>query len=621
MSLLKLLFKPSMVAMIGSYPEDPQATAQAVADSIETGNNARTRIIDYRHPDYDCCDLFRDAWVGGQKFVDKYLIQLSKREDPFSLTERRSVSYCPAISKASVTEIKNSISARIADVIRTGGPVSYQAAVNGDKFGVDNLGNSMNSFMVKSVIPELLAMQMVGVYVDRANIGDNFNLITAAANRPYVYTFKREDILAWVPDDTSEPNEFKVLLLRENHLVTDSLTGLPIKWTTRYRFLRIVDGHVEVKFFDEAGKQLGETVPLKMKVIPFVLFAISESLLTDIGQYQVCLMNLASSDMAYSLKANFPFYTEMYDPKTEPGFYKTGVQPIDLIKKDAANINIPQLNAAQATTKDEILVGTMHGRRHPLGTTTPEFIHPSPEPLLASMKKQEQLKSEIRQIINLWLSNVTAGSIDLEEQDRRQGLESGLNNIGMECEHGERSLMTVWGLYDGIESDGTVSYPSTYYVKTDAERREEAKEINELKSAIPSVTYQKETAKQSVYALFHGKLPDEVLKTIFKEIDDAQTMTCDCEEITSDLQAGLVGLELASLARGYPKGQVPIAKQEQAERLALVQAAQQTEGGLKNPAARGLKDQAALPKLGATSEKAAGKVDPIQDVKTRGSAQ
>lgn len=619
-----------IVAGVTGYPSDPQATAQAVADSLPSnGASGKKPVIEYRHPDYiseeESVTLYREAWVGGKAFADKYLVQLSKREDPLSLAERKTVTYVPAISKGCVVEIKNAISMRMSEITRKNGTKTYDSATKGDKWGVDKCGSTMDSFMVKHVIPELLAMGKVGVYIDRPSLPDNFTQLDTIDKRPYIYIFKREDILAWVHDESSEPNQFSVLLLRENYLRKDLDTGLPIAWEYRYRFLKKTDTGVEVTFYNHLGDQIDRDgnkttniYPIKLKVMPFVVFEISESLLTDTAMYQVCLMNLASSDISYALKSNFPFYTEQYDPKAEPGFYKTGVNPIDKLSRDAANVNFSPRNLPGQNTKDEIEIGNMHGRRHPVGTITPAFVHPSPEPLLASMKKQDQLKGEIRTILTLWLSNVTAGSLDLNIQDNKQGLESGLNNIGMELEHGERSIMSIWALYEGQNNSGTVSYPTTYYVKTDEERRQEAKEINELKSAIPSVTYQKETAKQSVLALFKGKLSADILNKIAKEIDNAQTMTCNVEEITADIQNGLVGLDLASVARGYPPGQTAIAKIEQSERLAMVQAAQSSEGKLKNPGSRGVSDASVNPKLDAKTEKASTTVDPIKPPNQRG---
>lgn len=615
---MNLWAKKSKSYFVG-YPEDPQATAQAVADSLTASNGKQ--VIDFRHPDYCEDELFRDAWIGGESFVQKYLVRLSKREDPLSLAERVGISYCPALAKAAITEIKNTIFYRMSEVIRLEGTTSYNSAASGDKWGVDNLGSSMNNFMGSRVLPEMLAMRTVGVYIDRPILEENFNAMDSAKKRPYLYTYKHEDILAWVPDDSSEPNEFKVLLLRDNYLETEILTGLPLGWNTRYRLLKIVDGKLTITLYDNKSVQIGDVQVINMSVIPFVLFEMSESLLTDIAAYQVSLLNLASSDMSYAIKSNFPFYTEQYDPKTEPGFYKTGVIPVENVLRDAANINIPKQSAAQANTKEDIEVGNMHGRRHPVGTSTPEFIHPSSEPLLASMKKQEQLKAEIRQIQSLWLSNVTAGSVAIDQQDEHKTIDSGLNNIGMEMEHGERRVMAIWSMYEGQDVSGTISYPRTYTIKTDQERRTEAKEINELKSAIPSIDFQKEIAKATTYALFNGKLSQERIDKMFMQIDEAETMTCDCDEIAKDIEHNLVGLELASKARGYPKGQVELAKKEQAERLALVQAAQTAGGALKNPGARGVPDLSVDPKLDAKTEKQSTTIDPIIPPTQRGAGQ
>lgn len=627
---MKLRTVGSLSYQVG-YPDSIEASASTAVAQLQSSNGKR--IIDFTHPDYDEAmqdmKLFREAWIGGRQFINTYLVQLSKRDDPLSMSEREQVTYCPAIAKAAVNEVKNAIFQRMGDVIRKGGPKSYQDAVNGDKWGVDKLGSSMNVFVNNQVLPELLAMGKVGVYIDRPYFDDNATLKDTVSKRQYLYIFKREDILAWVPDESSEPNQFSKLLLRENHLDVDVVTGLPICWNKRYRFLSKENGQIAVRLYDNRGAQidsngLPSTAPfiIKLPVMPFVLFEISESLLTDIGMYQVCLMNLASSDMSYALKANFPFYTEQYDEAQEPGFYKTTQEPNLGSYKDAANINFNQNSGLNDVAKEEIEAGPMRGRRYPLKAERPGFINPSSEPLLASMKKQEQLKLEIRQILSLWLQNVTSSSVPTTEQTPEQSQANGLNNIGLEIEHGERNILMIWAMYEGSNDAGTVSYPTNYSVKSDGERRKEAKEINELKSAIPSYIYQKETAKQSAYALFNGKIPQDKLQAIFDQIDNAKTMTCNAEEIKSDSELGLVGLDLASQARGYPPGEVAKAKVERAERLALIQAAQTAPGQpTQNPAARGIADMSTDPSLAARSEKQASVSDSIKDPTVRGTGK
>ena len=51
--------------------------------------------------------------------------------------------------------------------------------------------------------------------------------------------------------------------------------------------------------------------------IPFVLMELDTSLMTDIADYQISLLNLASSDVNYALKSNFPFYVAQFNPVAE----------------------------------------------------------------------------------------------------------------------------------------------------------------------------------------------------------------------------------------------------------------------------------------------------------------
>jgi hypothetical protein len=620
MSYLRLLPHITLLAGTNYMPDDPEAAAR-----IATTQGNTSLLIARRHPDYEkkfkSWDKFRSAWVGGAEFVEKYTSTFSKREDAEDFKARKAASYCPAISKGSVIRIKNAIFQRIGEVTRKGGPKSYRDACNGDKWGVDKLGSSMNTFIGKEVLPELLAIEKVGVFIDAPELPPNFSMMDKVGKRPYIYTYKAEDILAWVPDDSSEPNQFDTLLLREHYLKLDKDNGLPVAWECRYRYMRkvLMSGggfQVLVQFYNEAGKQTdkngsvesGKDYYINLPLIPFVVFELSQSLLTDVADYQIALLNLGSSDMAYALKMNFPFYVEQYDPRSEAGPFKTGIVPDTKVRDGVIPRNSQQTPAAD-TAKEEILVGVAKGRRYPIGAERPGFVHPSSEPLVASMKKQEQLKQEIVEILNLTLSNVTAGSIDLESQDRRQGLESGLNNIGMELEHGERRIAAIWALYEDSTEPITVTYPNTYSIKSDAERRAEAKEINELRSGIPSTIYQKENAKQVVLTMLQGKIPQAKLEEAFSEIDSAKTMTSNAEEIKTDLENGLVSTETASVARGYPAGEVAQAKIDHAERIARIQAAQTSEDALKNAGARGVPDAAAAPGGGPLEKKVAGSKD------------
>lgn len=571
---------------------DPQSAANMAAIGIGNVTDGQ-RIINSRHPDYDAkidlWTLYRSAWLGGRQFINKYTYSYTSRETPQDFDKRKKASHCPAISKGCVNQIKNSISQRTGEINRKGGPKNYLEACNGDKQGVDKLGSSMTTFINKQILPELGAMGKVGAFLDKMPLPERHTKYDEIDIRPYLYVFKCEDILNWSLDETGSPNEFTSLLLRENYVKKDKKTGLPLCCSIRYRLFTVENKVVTCQYYDEKGNLDGDAITLeKMTQIPFIVWELNESLLTDIADYQVSLLNLSSSDMSYALLMNFPFYHEQYDPNSESEFYKNteNTTKIDQV--------IPGDAVRQQNDAREIVVGVSKGRRYPKGVDAPGFTNPSAEPLKVSMELQRELKSEIKEILSLTLSNVTATSVKPEEQGNKD-LESGLANIGLELEHGERRIPTFWSMYEGSKETATVSYPKNYSLITEQQRRTEAKEINELKSSIPSVTYQKEIAKQTVQVLFRDKLPNETIKKIEDEIDAAKTMTCNYEEIASDSEHGFVGDELASLARGYPVGEVEKAKKDRAEKLALMQAAQSTDGALKNPESRGIIDKAIVP--------------------------
>ena len=52
---------------------------------------------------------------------------------------------------------------------------------------------------------------------------------------------------------------------------------------------------------------------LELTRIPFVLLDIGDSMIKDVVNHQIALLNLVSSDVNYALKSNFPFYIEQKD--------------------------------------------------------------------------------------------------------------------------------------------------------------------------------------------------------------------------------------------------------------------------------------------------------------------
>ena len=537
------------------------------------------KLIDVRHPEHadreDDWEKFDAVYLGGHDFVTSYVEKFTDRETTTEYNTRLLYSYTPAFAKEAVNEVKNSIFQRISDVIRDGGSETYTSSMKGLKGGVDLEGSSMNSYIGRHILPELLTKGKVGVYVDMPKI-HGITRASVGSVKPYIYIFEAQDILSWKIEYTDMGFYYSNLLLREFVDDYDNEWGLPDETVERYRYLYLgVDeaGNPVVfcEFYNLDGEQIDIenyssdiVYQLNIPAIPFCVAELTHSLLEDVADYQIALVNLASSDMSYSLRSNFPFYVEQTDLRINNSYLRDN---------DGSSANT-DANAQIAGDKRRS-VGVSDGRQYPIGADKPGFIHPSSEPMEVSMKKQAQLKTEIKELVHLALTNVEPKMASAESKEQDQlGLEAGLSYIGLELETLERKISKIWMMYEGLNKEVTIVYPKRYSLKSDAEKRKEAEELKKILHNTPSTTYQQEITKRIAVVTLGDKVTDEKLAKIFKEIEDAAVLDTDPEIIKDDVEAGLVDLLTASKARGYPEGSVEQAKIDHAERLARINEAQ-----------------------------------------------
>ncbi len=517
------------------------------------------------HPDYAKATTdwtkFRDTYVGGKKFVTKYLKKFSIREDPTDFTNRQAISYCPAHAKAALIDIKNSIYQRMFEVTRTGGDKTYQDAIKGLDGGVDFEGRTLTNFIGTLTLPELISMGKVGVYVDKFPMPDNPTRANTQGLRPYLYYYPAEDIRSW----TIQDSQLVSLLLRDYVEEIEEDTGLVTGIVEKYRHLMLTEAGVTFQMYNKEGAKEGAQAIMNLQKIPFAIGNLSQSLLTDVADYQIALLNLESSDILYSLQSNFPFYVEQFDPRL-----KNVKKVITTAEEDGQ----PKRENVADSGNPDIKVGVTKGRAYPKGFDRPGFIHPSGEPLQVSMAKQSQLKQDIRKLVNLSLSNLErpTGSEPSRELDVK-GLEAGLSCIGLELEKLEREIAAIWSDYQKGDV-AEVKYPQDYTLRTDADRRTEAKELTALKETVPSQTYQRELSKEIVTVTMEQKVSSEDLTKMHKEIDSAEVLVTDHETIRDDHKEGLVSSKTASKAMGYPEGEIEQAKTDHADRAAAIAIAQ-----------------------------------------------
>lgn len=552
--------------------------------------NSRTRrIIDSRHPNFlsDVQDWkkWRLTYQGGRHYIQKYLKKFQNKEDNKDFQIRKDLTPIPSFASAAVNDIRNSIFQRLRDVVRREGSKSYKRAIQGLDLGVNLRGSTMNAFMGMDVLTELLVMGRVGIYVDNPVVARDDGLQPSMADvqgvRPYLYLYQVEDILSWRCANPENPSEFQSLLLRDTCMDFDLDTLLPLTSFERFRMLWINrdTGKVNMQFLDGDGNIITRdgspaTGPIELDLdrIPFIMPDIGGSVLTDICQHQIALLNLVSSDVNYAIKANFPFYVEQRDLRGVGDHLRHNVAPDGTAEA-----------GGQPSHQREFNVGATQGRAYDIKAQEPSFIHPSSEPLIASMKLQEKLEGDIRKLINLAVISLASRASAESKSLDNQGLEAGLSFIGLVLESSERRITDMWAAYENANVSNrqiaVVKYPDRYSLKDDAQRVKEASELSKLIQETPSNTARKEMWKNLVAILLSGRVSVEKIDEINSEIDRAGFTTSDPEVIIAAVEAGLAGEETASLALGFVKGEVEKARKDQAARIARIQAAQSPPGG------------------------------------------
>ena len=564
-------------------------------------------LTSVRHPTYLEDEMswydWRDAYNGGDRFVRKNLKRFSNRETPEDFANRKFYTPIQSFAKVAVNDVRNSIFQRLRDVYRREGSENYMKATAGEIGGVDNNGASMQQFLGIDVLTELLVMGRAGVYTDMPLLSGHHSVADEGNARPYNYMYKVEDILSWTVAKPEEPGEFTAILLRDQGIDYNQgfVPGirLPCGGFIRYRFLWVdpVDRMVRMKLLDDKDGLLdwdGNTITsgdgitrLELDRIPFTMLDIGGSLLKDVYKHQIALLNLGSADVSYALKANYAMYIEQKDLRAVGSHLKKSIDD-----DGTSNTSDNSKPGVEART------GVTYGRQYDMKADAPSFIHPSSEPLLASMKLQEKLEDDIRKLVNLAVQNkvgqraISAEAMKLSDQ----GLEAGLSYIGLILEGAERRIAEHWAAYENKDPHkrqiATIKYPDRYSLKNDEDRIKEAKELAELMYTVPGENVKKELSKNIVTALLSGKANTKTIDGIFAQIDNSNYATSDPETIIRAHEAGLVGEQTASVALGFSPEEYLQARKDHIARAEAIMKAQQAgkEESNEDMAARGLPD-------------------------------
>ena len=469
------------------------------------------KIENLKHPYYvkniRNWKLYRSVLDGGTAFIDQHLKRFSGREDENDFRMRKSVTYLPAFASEAVRDVTNSISSRMVDIERSIADKRVAAVVGSD---VDGGGNNLTKFLINDVIESLLGIQRVGIMVDRH---------AEDRSSPYCYTINADDILNWQIDDAGF---YTNLLIRKSIEKSDTDTGLVNIVEAGYSHYRIIEGVMHIQDYDAKGVEVGAVQEVSgHHVIPFVLVELKHSLLKDVARYQIALLNMASSDVYYILAANFPFYTEQFDRSMEIAARSVIVEAPDSGTDVGGVIN-------DSKDMQNVEVGVTKGRRYGKDLDRPQFIAPPTDPLVASMRKQEEAKREIKQLLSQSIANMRdqSTSADSKKADMT-AVESGLLSIAVVLETAERLVIKhINHYYNADDSADVVTYPRDYTLTTERQRRDEGADILRNLTGVPSMHARKVLSFKASKLMLGPTATAEDLQKVKAESMEMQVKMC-----------------------------------------------------------------------------------------------
>lgn len=547
-------------------------------------------LVGVRHPEYNAMYSewvkWRHCYQGGLEFRDNYLERYSKREtwDDFAL--RKKITYIPAHARSAINIVRNALAVRIPEVTRNGSDMyNSMMATN-----VDGQNRSINSFVVLEIIPLLLTQGKRFVVVDAPALGVPGVTRAEDDGAPYLYALNAENMLSWAYDIDGN---FTAVLMELQRELIDAASGLAYGVEQMFRYMRIVpEGPVDdpdglslngpgvfVKTMDKGGKLLEEARVLPIDRIPIVEFRLVASLMGEIAEHQIALLNLASTDMDFLWRGNFPIYTEQV-PKATAGIRPRGTKASQE-GAGATEDSVQNRESGTDPNSRQRRVGIAKGLIYRDGTERPDFIAPGVDNLKASMEKQEALVKDIRVLVDLALVSLSAKAVEQSGASKmadRVGEEAGLAYIGRALEAGEREMAELWHMMNGeSEKRVVITYPANYTLKTQEERIEEAEKMSALRSKVRSPEYRKIVDARVAEILLKPVTTPEELEMVQTEIRTSEFIDDDKERadiIGRDNALGLVSNETASRMRGYADG-------ESEKALAEKQAAADTMSGAR----------------------------------------
>ncbi len=532
-------------------------------------------LVSTRHPEWTKnvkdWEKWKLAYEGGKDFINSCLIPYSRRELHADYQLRRQITYNPAHSKQVLNKYRDAMMAKMHEIERTGDPLYLDLCTN----DIDLKKNSMNSFVALEIMPLLMAQGRRYVIMDAHAVATGVTR-DEDHGRPYIWAVGPEALVAWTRDDKDHIN---YCLIKEEAEITDPKTGFITSLQEQYRLMKLLQPNetytipkskytdsvtftagstteVIVRLLDRNSKDLIKPVLVPLPRLPLIEMTLVDALMKDIADIQICLLNLSSSDMNFLYRGNFPIFVKNVD------LAKKMIKP-RAVKKPASLLQEIELKDREADQEDRVEHaehGMNKGVSYDKGLQAPGFIAPQVANVTTSMAKQEEMKQEIRVLLDQSLVSMSKKALQQSGESKladRIGVEAGLAYIAGVCEVGERNISEIFHAFLGKSGTASkIKYPTDFSAKDMNERLEESKSLAEVSTSVRSESFQKEMAKRCVSILLKHEINPSLIDSINNEIDNSVWFDANLERsqiINADKAGGMVSGATGSVLRGYPK--------------------------------------------------------------------
>lgn len=512
---------------------------------------------------------------GGRRFRDRYLHMFSNREAQQDFENRKAITPTEPHAKHAIYELRDMIAQHLHEVLRTGS-TGYMAFTK----NADCQGNSLNAILSKTLIVELMAMGRMCVIVDR----DDSAITTKAdelANMPYICCIPIENVQSRKYDRNGRLIK---LLVTRSVMTYDAVFQLETGIEERQYLYEVnPGGWIDVTInptIDLQPNQNTKKFKLDLDEIPFVEAVLSDSLMRDIAEYQIALLNIVSCDTYFACTANFPFYVE---------------------QRKGGGIPVVDPTTGKEAEIEDTTAGPSYGRYY--GQEKPGFINPSPEPLKVSMELRSDLRVQIRQILQLTLNRVkpTRASGESKSADMSEK-ETGISAIAIELECFETKLQDVINDFLGDDDQGTVEYPDAYKSPSIDDLDTEVKLLIDTAKTTTNKDLRKQCLIRVGELLFGiGSDVVEKLKASTEEVPFIEPA-----DIATYKEAGIIDNITSTVLAGFTEEVANKAQADHVERLKAIAIAQ-SQGAA---ASQGIVKDTMTAKNGKKMDKMNGQMEP-----------